>query len=173
MKVLLGMVLGVAILAAGAFLYFRLGLAPVATASAPMPFEQFLAEGALHARITKEAPTNVPIQDDESNLAAGVKTYRESCAVCHGLRGEEETGIAKGMFPKPPQFFAHASKGGGAVGQTFWVVKNGIRLTGMPGFGASMSDEQIWQVSVMVEQREKLPDGLKKLLPEPGAGPKR
>ena len=173
MKVLIGMVLGVATLAAGAFLYFRLGLAPVATASAPMPFEQFLAEGALHARITKEAPTNVPIQDDESNLAAGVKTYRESCAVCHGLRGEEETGIAKGMFPKPPQFFAHASKAGGAVGQTFWVVKNGIRLTGMPGFGASMSDEQIWQVSVMVEQREKRPDGLKKLLPEPGAGPKR
>jgi mono/diheme cytochrome c family protein len=167
------MVLGVAILAAGAFLYFRLGLAPVATASAPMPFEQFLAEGALHARITKEAPAIAPIQADESVLAAGVKTYRESCAVCHGLRGEEETGIAKGMFPKPPQFFAHASKGGGAVGQTFWVVKNGIRLTGMPGFGSSLSDEQIWQVSLMVEQRDKLPDGLERMLSEPATRPKR
>ena len=156
MKVLAGMVLGVAILAVGVFFYFRLGLAPVATASAPMPFEKFIAQGALDARVKREAPTNVPIQADESNLAAGVKIYHDSCAMCHGLRGQEETGIAKGMFPQPPQFFVHASHGGGAVGQTFWVVKNGIRLTGMPGFGASMSDEQIWQVSLMLEQRDRV-----------------
>jgi thiosulfate dehydrogenase len=155
MRVLLGMVLGIAILAVCVFFYFRLGYAPVATASAPMPFEQFIAQGALDARIKKEAPTTVPVQADESNLAAGYKIYRDTCAMCHGLRGEEETGIAKGMFPKPPQFFAHPAKGG-AVGQTFWVVKNGIRLTGMPGFGASMTDDQIWQVSLMIEQRDKL-----------------
>ena len=173
MKVLLGMVLGVAILAAGAFLYFRLGLAPVATASAPMPFEQFLAEGALHARITKEAPAIAPIQADESVLAAGVKTYRESCAVCHGLRGEEETGIAMGMFPKPPKLLEGTGVTDDEPGETYWKVANGIRLTGMPGFGASMSDEQIWQVSLMMEQRDKLPDGLERMLSEPAAGPKR
>ena len=157
MKVLFGMVLGIAILLTGVFFYFKLGLARVATASAPMPFEQFIAQGALDARVRKEAPTTAPIQADEANRAAGLKIYRESCAVCHGLRGDRETPIARGMFPKPPQFFEHPAKGGGAVGQTFWVVKNGIRLTGMPGFGPSMSDEQIWQVSLMVEQRDQLP----------------
>jgi len=128
MRFVLGIVLGIVLLAGCVFLYFDLGYAPVATAAAPMPFEQFVAQRALDARMKKEAPKDAPIPADESNLAAGVKIYRETCAVCHGLRGQEETMIAKGMFPKPPQFLEHAAKGG-PVGETFWAVKNGIRLT--------------------------------------------
>ncbi|HEX3744046.1 MAG TPA: c-type cytochrome [Bryobacteraceae bacterium] len=170
MKVLFGIVLGFALVAAGLFFYFRMGYAPVATAAAPMPFERQLAEAALDARIKKEAPATAPIAGDEGNLAAGVKTYREACSMCHGLRGQPETVIAKGMFPKPPQFLARPAKDG-QVGQTFWVVKNGIRLTGMPGFGESLSDDEIWQVSLMLEQRDKLPDSLAAPLSQPQEGP--
>ena len=87
-----------------------------------------------------------------------------------GLRGQDETIIAKGMFPKPPQFLAHAAKGGGNVGNTFWVAKNGIRLTGMPGFGGSLTDDQIWQVSLGLDNRDHLPDGLDRQFAEPPAG---
>ncbi|HUB77812.1 MAG TPA: cytochrome c [Bryobacteraceae bacterium] len=169
MRFLLGLLLGVVLLAGCVFLYFDLGYAPVATASAPMPFEQFLAQRAIAARMKKEAPTSVPFTADEGNLAAGVKIYRETCSVCHGLRGQGETPLAKGMFPKPPQFLAHPEKGGSA-GNTFWVVKNGIRTTGMPGFGASLSDRQIWQVSLALDNRDHLPDGLDRLLAEPPEG---
>jgi len=160
------MVLGIVLAAGCVFLYFDLGYAPVATAAAPMPFEQFLARKAIEARMKKEAPADAPIPPDEHNLAEGVKIYRDTCAVCHGLRGQDQTSIATGMFPAPPQFLAHPAKGG-SVGGTFWVVKNGIRLTGMPGFGGSLSDEQIWQVSLLLENRDKLPPGLEPWLSAP------
>jgi thiosulfate dehydrogenase len=175
MRVLLGMVLGIAVVVAGVFLYFKLGFAPVATAAPPMPFETPLAEMALRARMTREAPSQAPIPPDETNLAAGARIYRESCAVCHGLRlrGESETAIARGMFPKPPQLFQGKGVTDDPVGLTYWKVKNGIRLTGMPGFSQSMTDQQLWQVSLMLAQRDKLPESMQKLLSEPApvAGP--
>jgi mono/diheme cytochrome c family protein len=155
MKILLGMLLGVVIVVGGVFLYFRLGYAPVATNSRPMPFEATMAEAALHARMAREAPSTSPIQPDQANLAAGARIYQESCAVCHGKQAEAETKIAQGMFPKPPQFFAHTAAENHPAGETFWAVKNGIRLTGMPGFGQSMTEEQIWQVSLYLSERDK------------------
>jgi mono/diheme cytochrome c family protein len=74
------------------------------------------------------------------------------------------------MFPKPPQFFAHPASDHPA-GEIYWAVKNGIRLSGMPAFSASMSDDQIWQVSLMLTQRDKLPDDMQKLLSDRAADP--
>jgi mono/diheme cytochrome c family protein len=108
------------------------------------------------------------LEADPSNLLAGARIYHDSCAECHGLRGQAETPIAKGMFPKPPQFFAHAAEDH-PVGQTYWAVKNGIRLTGMPGFGASLNDQQLWQVSLLLAQRDQAPDSIQQLLREPTA----
>ena len=171
MRVLLGIVLGVVLVVAGGFLYFKLGYAPVATAAPPMPLEAFMARTALNARMAKEAPSTVPIQGDEPSLLAGARIYRESCAMCHGLRGQSETAIAQGMFPKPPQFLAHTGEDH-PVGQTYWAVKNGIRLTGMPAFEGSLTEEQMWQVSVMLAS-EKLPDSVMAELkkPDPVAHP--
>ncbi len=155
MKVLLGMVLGIAIVAGGAYLYFKLGYAPVATAASPMPFETFMAKAALKATIAKQPAAESPIQPDASNLAAGAQIYRDSCAVCHGTRDQPETGIAKGMFPKPPQLMQGKGVTDDPAGETHWKVKNGIRLTGMPGFGGSMSDQQLWQVTLFLQQGGK------------------
>ena len=62
-----GVVLTLVCAAAAAYAYFALGLAPVATNAAEMPFEARLAGMALHARIAKEAPKTVPIETTESN----------------------------------------------------------------------------------------------------------
>jgi len=160
---LLGLVLGVAAVAAGAYLYFSLGYAPVATSAPPMPFEERMANMALHARIAKEAPSGVPIPADEVNLVAGAQLYQEHCAVCHGVSGQSETAIAKGMFPKPPQFFQGHGVTDDPVGETYWKAKNGIRLTGMPGFGASLNEQQLWQVSLMLSHADKLPPSAQKV----------
>jgi thiosulfate dehydrogenase len=165
MKTLLfGLVLGVAAVFVGAYFYFSLGLAPVATSAPPMPFEEKMANMALHARIAKEAPSNVPLPADEAILVAGALLYREHCAVCHGLNGRPETATAKGMFPKPPQFFQGHGVTDDPVGETYWKVKNGIRLTGMPAYGASLSDQQLWQVSLLLAHAGKLPQGAEKEL---------
>jgi mono/diheme cytochrome c family protein len=154
---LLGLVLGVGAVFVGAYFYFSLGFAPVATSAPPMPFEEKMANMALHARIAKEAPSNVPLPADESILVAGAQLYREHCAVCHGLNGRPETATAKGMFPKPPQFFQGHGVTDDPVGETYWKAKNGIRLTGMPAYGSSLSDQQLWQVSLLLAHAGKLP----------------
>jgi|SRR5579862_1118760 mono/diheme cytochrome c family protein len=153
---LLGLVLGVAAVFAGVYFYFSLGYAPVATSAPPVPFEKKMAEMALHARIAKEAPSSAPVPADDANLTAGALLYRDHCAVCHGLSGRPETAIAKGMFPKPPQFFQGHGVTDDPVGETYWKVKNGIRLTGMPAYGSSLSEQQLWQVSLLLAHPDKL-----------------
>jgi thiosulfate dehydrogenase len=165
MKTLLfGLVLGVAAVLCGVYLYFSLGYAPVATSALPMPFEERMAKMALHARIAKEAPSGVPVPADEGNLLAGAQLYREHCAACHGLNGRSETATAKGMFPKPPQFFQGHGVTDDPAGETYWKAKNGIRLTGMPAYGPSVSEQQLWQVSLLLAHADKLPPSVQKVL---------
>src|SRR5690349_6038542 len=77
------------------FVYFRLGIAPVATSAPPMIFEKALAKAALHARIRKEMPSVAPIASDDTNLAGGAHVYSKHCAVCHGLIDQPPTSIAR------------------------------------------------------------------------------
>ncbi len=163
-KFLWGFVFGLIAVVVGAALYFGLGLAPVATSAPPLPFERLLAGMALHSRIAKEMPSQAPIPADEANLLAGAKIYREQCAVCHGLSGQPETAIAKGMFPRPPQLFEGHGVTDDPAGETWWKAANGIRLTGMPGFKGSLSDTQLWQVSLLLANADKLPASVKAAL---------
>jgi thiosulfate dehydrogenase len=160
----LGIALGVAASALGVYCYFVTGRAPVATSAAPLPFEKKLAHGALNARIGREMPKTVPIQPDEPNLAAGALVYREHCAVCHGLPEQKETTIAAGMFPHPPKLLEGKGVTDDEPGESYWKVANGIRLTGMPGFRPRLSETQMWQVSLLVANADKLPKSVHDVL---------
>ena len=166
MKFLLGFLTALVLLAVAGYSYFAMGLAPVATSSAPMPFEVTMAHKALRAKIGSDAQKPSPIQPTDENLTAGAQIYRDHCAVCHGLKGQDTTAIAKGMFPKPPQLFVHGVTDD-PVGETYWKVANGIRLTGMPSFSGSLTDEQMWQVSLMLFKADKLPQSATEILMKP------
>ena len=139
------------------YLYFVSGHAPVATFDHDMPFERILAKKALRARMQREMVKNVPIAGNEASFGAGAQLYREHCSTCHGLPGGVRTDIAKGMYPKPPQFFQGEGVTDDEPGETYWKVANGIRLTGMPGFRETLSETQIWQISVLLRDADKLP----------------
>jgi mono/diheme cytochrome c family protein len=166
-----GFVLGVMVtmvsVAATVYLYFAAGIAPVATSAPPMPFEKQFARIALYARMKKEMPTQVPVPGDEANLIAGVHIYVEQCAVCHGVPGKQQTAIAEGEFPRPPQLFRGKGVTDDEPGKTYWKVANGIRLTGMPGFNQQLSATEIWQVSLLLANADKLPDSVKAVLANP------
>ncbi len=161
---ILGLIIGAAALAAAVFVYFWTGMAPVATSAQAMPFEKSLANKALHARVEKEMPKTVPIAADEANFAAGVQVYRDNCAVCHGLPGQKQTAIAAGEFPKPPKLLDGKGVTDDPPGETYWKVANGIRLTGMPGFDKHLSQTQMWQVSLLLANADKLPPSVKQML---------
>jgi mono/diheme cytochrome c family protein len=122
-----------------------------------MPFERRLAHMALDARLQKEMPKTVPIEASEANYLAGAHQYLTHCAVCHGVPGKEPTAIARGEFPKPPELLKGTGVTDDPPGETYWKVANGIRLTGMPGFSQSLSPTEMWQISVMLANADKLP----------------
>jgi thiosulfate dehydrogenase len=159
-----GLIVGVLLIPVSAYLYFAGGYAPVAASAPPMPFEKMLAHKALQARLDKEMPRNAPLEPTESNLMAGAALYKENCAVCHGLPGESRTAIAAGMFPRPPQFFHGNGVTDDQPGETYWKVANGIRLTGMPGFHGTLKDDQLWQVSLLLANADKLSVSVKTAL---------
>lgn len=162
-----GMILGAAAIVLGVYFYFAAGQAPVATSASPMPFEKKLAHRALDAAISREMPKTVPIQPDEPNLAAGAQVYREHCAVCHGLPEQKPTAIAAGMYPRPPKLLEGKGVTDDEPGESYWKVANGIRLTGMPGFRPRLSETQMWQVSLLVANADKLPKSVHDVLSSP------
>jgi thiosulfate dehydrogenase len=168
---ILGLIMGAVLVVFGVFAYFASGRAPVATSASPMPFEKFLAKKAQKARLAHEMPKNVPISVDESNLLAGIDVYLGNCAVCHGLPGRPRTSIAKGMYPKPPELLHGKGVTDDTPGETYWKVVNGIRLTGMPGFGQSLSDTEAWQVSILLANADKLPASVEAALSPPPSRP--
>jgi thiosulfate dehydrogenase len=170
--ILLGIVLGFVLVGIGAYFYFASGQAPVATNSPEMPFERKMAKLALHAYLGKVPHANPPVPADETNFLAGAKVYKEDCAVCHGLPGEPHNAIGDGMFPKPPLLFRGVGVTDDETWETYAKVSGGIRMTGMPGFKDRLSDTQMWQVSVLVKNADKLPASAKvELAPPPGTVP--
>jgi thiosulfate dehydrogenase len=167
--ILFGIVLGFVLVFAGAYLYFSSGQAPVTTNSPEMPFEHKLARIALHAYLDKVPHANPPVPPDEVNFLAGAKIYKEDCAVCHGLPGEPHNAIGNGMFPKPPLLFRGVGVTDDETWETYTKVSGGIRMTGMPGFKDHLSDTQMWQVSVLLKNADKIPASVKaELAPPPG-----
>ncbi|HZR57214.1 MAG TPA: cytochrome c [Terriglobales bacterium] len=172
MKFILGLIIGIIIVPLAVFAYFVSGNAPVATSADAMPFEKTLAHKALDARVAKEAPKTVPMAADESTYMAGAQVYKDNCAVCHSMASGEPTAIAKGEFPKPPKLLQGKGVTDDEPGETYWKVANGIRLTGMPGFKQTLSDAQMWQVSLLLANADKIPESVKQtLIPTPAPPP--
>ena len=79
------------------------------------------------------------------------------------------------MYPHAPQLWVAHKKGGtgptvtgvsgDSVGETYWKVANGIRLSGMPAYSSMLTDTEIWQVSVLLKNADQpLPDPVEKIL---------
>ena len=132
-----------------------------------MPFDRFLAKGALRARIEKEIRQNVPVAADEGTYMAGANVYTRDCAICHGFPNMEPGPIAEGMFPKPPHLFRGKGVTDDEPGETYWKIANGIRLSGMPGFKQSLTETQMWQASVLLANADKISDAVKQQLSPP------
>jgi thiosulfate dehydrogenase len=167
-KLVLGFLLGIAFLAGAIFLYLNIGAPPVAVADQPFPFENQLVKIPLKARIGREMRTP-PFGTGEDVFEAGAHTYHDQCSGCHGIPGHDAD-FAKQMFPAAPQLWKRHSDGVVGVsddepGATYWLVANGVRLTGMPAFKHVLTDTQMWQVSLLLKNADKeLPDPVLRIL---------
>ncbi len=98
-----------------------------------------------HARGIRAPATARP-----EDVEAGLVHYRAMCETCHGAPGEPASEIAEGLYPRPPQFPEADSERTDA--ELFWITKHGIQMTGMPGFGATHGDDELWEIVAVVKR---------------------
>lgn len=159
MKTLFAFLLGLLAVPMVLFLYFRFGGLPVAVADHPFPFEKQIVKVPLHTRIDAEMPKSAPFAATPSNLIAGAQIYQDKCEFCHGI-ADATSSAGNAMYPSAPQLWKRHKNGvvgvsDDPVGETYWKVKNGIRLTGMPSYEKVLSDTEIWQVSLLLSVADK------------------
>ena len=141
--VLIGVVATLVMLGLALYAFVELGLMPANADAKPSRMERWAARQSLHAAIARGAPAGAPpIALTDENLVAGIKIYAANCAVCHGGPDAARSKIADGLYQKPPQL-AKDGVEDDPEGETYWKVKHGIRLTGMPSFGATLDDRQL------------------------------
>lgn len=126
------------------------GLERVSISALPEPgaIETSLAMKARDWLIRRAARGPMPAAPAEnpSNIAAGKALFGMGCATCHGNDGRTPTPIGRSMYPRVQDLGA-ADVQELSNPELFWVAKNGIRLSGMPGFGRINTDEELWQMT--------------------------
>jgi len=83
--------------------------------------------------------------------------YQQMCEGCHGAPGAPQTGVAQAFNPPPPEFYEPEHSIFDEPREAFWIVKHGLRMTGMPAFGAVLSDEQIWPTIALTMILPRIP----------------
>ena len=176
MKIVITVLAVLAVLVLGAVAVAYSGFVSVAaTDPGSAPVEWFLNTTREHSIESQLDGIEVPSLDDPAKLRTGLVHYHQMCVTCHGAPGIEPDELAQGLNPTPPELAkrrrrAPAGPAGGEAGEgreaneretehaaeTYWIVKNGIRMTGMPAFGPTHSDEQIWAITAFVERLPEL-----------------
>lgn len=164
-----GLIWGVALTLAaallGAYALVQSGLIPANADANPGPIELWVAGTSLDATLQREAPKGKnPVPLSEQNLLNGVHLFAQNCAVCHGSAKGAATPspIAKGLYPRPPQLATDGVEDD-PQGVSFWRIKHGIRLTGMPSFGYSLGDQEIWTLALFLNNMDKLPPAVQQV----------
>ncbi len=93
----------------------------------------------------------VPDLSAPAMIENGAKNFDAMCAQCHLSPVEESTELSLGLYPKAPVFYQQNHTGHGAS-NTFWTIKNGLKMTGMPAWGDSHTDQQIWEMVAFLEK---------------------
>ncbi len=143
------------------FVLLQSGLIPANADGKPGGLELWAADTSLTATLRREAPKQAnPVALTDANLSEGINLYGQHCALCHGTAAGDASAspVAKGLYPAPPQFATEGVEDD-PEGVSFWKIKHGIRLTGMPSWASALNDRQIWTIALFLKHMDKLPAG--------------
>lgn len=123
----------------------------VAASEDHRPFVRWMFTTNMHNAVSSgAAEITAPETFTDADVREGGSNYKSMCQHCHGGPGEKKSEWAKGMLPQPPHLPDVAAEW--EVNEVFWLVKHGIKMTGMPSFGATHGDETLWNVAAFVKR---------------------
>ncbi len=154
MRILYGCLAVVAALALSGFVFIQSGLYNVTA----MEEHSDLGQWALHTTMEKSVQARAEAIDVPLNLSSeamvgqGARAYDQLCAACHLKPGQDNTLLRQGLNPMPPSLVEKSHFG---PAEQFWIIRNGIKMTGMPAWGKTHADDALWALTAFVQ---KLPE---------------
>lgn len=116
-------------------------------------FIETLRERSIAAR-SGSVPRS-PALDDPQLIAMGAEHYDEMCTGCHLAPGMKDSEVRAGLYPKPPNFVERGAQRKPA--ESFWIIKHGLKMTGMPAWGVTHDDRSIWAIVAFLQRLPELP----------------
>ena len=155
MRFLSGVVFTVALALVFGVLFVVSGLYDVAAAKPPGGLEKAVARLTMNRSVARRAgKTANPLAGPDA-IRAGLAHYREMCVFCHGAPGVDASEAGEGLNPPAPDLTIESVQHR-TDGELFWIVQNGIRMTGMPAFGGTHKDAEIWKIVAFLRHLPQL-----------------
>jgi thiosulfate dehydrogenase len=153
---ILGIVVAVVVLLIATLGLALLGFLPTRANRVPPAMERNIAMSALDSSVERHAPRlNNPVPPTDDNLIAGVKIYTMNCAGCHGDLDRKPSAFGKSFYPPAPNLILDPPDD--AEWHLYFVIRNGIRYTGMAAWDKTLSDADMWKVTAFLTRINKLP----------------
>jgi mono/diheme cytochrome c family protein len=145
-RILVALVLAAS--AAGAIVFLNMIRHGFSARDQPSAAETFLAHRMRHWAVPASSrKMKNPFVDSAEAVATGRMHFADHCALCHGNDGRGKTEIGQNLYPKAPDMWGVETQSL-SDGEIFYIIKNGVRLTGMPAWGQDTSedDSESWQL---------------------------
>jgi len=134
-------------LAFGLFLYS--GLFDVSATTPHSALTKWLMTSTMHASVERQGKSiEVPDLNENSLMLEGINDFEAMCVNCHGAPDKKPGPMGLGLNPLAPDL--HKSAQHHTPGELFWVIKHGIKMTGMPAWGMSHDDKSLWPVVALL-----------------------
>lgn len=154
-RVILTVVITLVVVLAIPLIVLATGLIDMGATTGPGPVEKLVAGFAVERSVASRAPEKAnPFAGDAQAISAGLDHYAAMCVRCHGGPGVKPQPFARGLNPPAPDLQQSAKEM--TDGELFWITKHGVRMTGMPAFGVTHQDDDIWKIAALVKQLPNL-----------------
>jgi len=154
----LGVIVTLALLVVGGLGWALLGYLPTRADESPSRLEAHLADMALDASMERRAPRiSNPLPPTDENVIDGMKLYTMNCAGCHGGLDRKPAAFGASFYPPAPELIVNPIDD--PEWHVYYAVRTGIRNTGMPAWGKTLSEQDMWKITAFLTRVEKLPPG--------------
>lgn len=140
-------------IATAVIVYF--GWFDVAASSAHLPPVRWLVHRVMMRSVASRSGARAPAYVPVAAAAVGLCLYRTHCQTCHGATAIARDKWANGLNPPPPYLIDARTRW--SASELHWIISNGVKMTAMPAWKASMSDKQIWSLVAFLETMPDLP----------------
>ena len=161
MKAINAVFISFSVLILGIALFVYSGVYPVGADTPHGSFTYSLLESLRENSIKRASQEiRVPSLDNPDLLLSGGPDYNEMCASCHLKPGKSQSDMSIGLYPTPPNLTKRSDTDNSEQGvqelrRQFWIIKHGIKASGMPAWGPTHDDDRIWAIVAFLQ---RLPD---------------